>query len=568
MKKISTSYQRLSDFIDDNAVLVDKSQKILELFNESSGPYFLSRPRRFGKSLLLDTIKQIALGNKELFSALAIGQKKFNYDWKSYPVIKIDMSGLGVESELFKDELVDTLNQISKANHLKLRKFKSPSNIYRLIEELSLQNTQKFKTQNKKSPPHGSKNVVLLIDEYDYPIIKNIGRTKEEIATITDTLHSFYTSVKSATDFLRFTFITGVTKFSQISMFSAMNTLNDITLNPKYASLCGFTDEEINLFFSEHVKATLNFFKSEGVSSPDTTIDEFMMEIKDYYDGYSWDSKTYVFNPFSLSNFLDLHSFGDYWYDSGQSLLVSRLNLHNDLYFRSFADSCIVEKALPVSDVGKLDGPSIMLQTGYLTVKQINITNDKKREYILKTPNKEIAYALIREYIKQELSSPDNPDDIDPKYSEFYNAFIACNQKICETLFSSFLLEIPPTIFHRIEFVPQILLYTYLNIKKYCSKMEMYVGEGRADIIFTPDTNSKYIIEIKYVKKDKDAESKYYSDRSQEPLDKAHTQMLTKKYAWPFIGRFKKIYMVAVSVHGQSDVKMTFSKFSLLQYKE
>jgi hypothetical protein len=564
MKNISINAQKISSFINNNSVLVDKSQQILNLFNKSEGPYFLSRPRRFGKSLLLDTLKNIALGNKKLFSSLEIGQADCNYDWRSYPVIHINMSVLDVRPNFFSDKLIDRLNIIAKINHLDLCPFDSPSDIYKLIEALSIRNKSLNLSPNQDSDLDDFLNIVLLIDEYDYPIINNIGKTKDEITLITDTLHTFYTAIKGASDFLRFTFITGVTKFSQLSLFSAMNTLQDITLVSDYASICGFTEEETKIYFSENLQFVLEQLISRNFLNSNTSLDDLMAMIVDYYDGYSWDGKIRVLNPYSVSNFLFYKSFGNYWIQSGESLLVSKLNVKNDIYFRSFADSCDINATLPISDVGNLDGPSIMLQTGYLTVKKI-IPSGLSQKYILKTPNTEVANSLVNEYILKKLSSPDNPLQIDQKYANFYDAFINRQQDVCEVLFSSFLAEIPSIIYHRIEFVPQILLYTFLNIYRYKALLEIYVGEGRADIIFTPDDNTRFIIELKYRNEKNTAINNvaYF----EEDIDRAHTQMLLKNYALPFIGRTSNIYMVAVAVQGQTDVKMSFRDFDLSDYK-
>jgi hypothetical protein len=149
-----------------------------------------------------------------------------------------------------------------------------------------------------------------------------------------------------------------------------MNTLQDITLNSKYATLYGFTEDETQDFLSENLQFVLEHIISENFLKPGTTIDDLMTIIVDYYNGYSWDGKNKVLNPYSFLNFLQNISFGDYCIQSGESLLVSKLNVRNDIYFRSFADSCDINTTLPISDIGKLDGPSIMLQTGYLTVKK------------------------------------------------------------------------------------------------------------------------------------------------------------------------------------------------------
>ncbi|MDR1080308.1 MAG: ATP-binding protein [Deltaproteobacteria bacterium] len=566
MKNILTGGQILTDFINNNAVYVDKTPQILKLFTESYGPYFFSRPRRFGKSLLLDTIKEIASGNRDLFRNLAIGQPDCDYDWKPFPVIKLNMSSLDVTPSLFKDKLISKLNNIAKDVNLYENDYNSVSDISDLIHKMSQRHAFSTSAKQSKSDVSNSNNVVLLIDEYDFPIINNIGKSENEIQLITDTLYPFYTAIKASAEDLRFTFITGVTKFAQISLFSSMNTIKDITLSSKYSTLCGFTDRETKDYFEEHLESTLNNLKSLDGFESDATVGDLMKQVVEYYDGYSWDGVSKVLNPYSVSNFFYEQAFGDFWIQSGESLLVSKLNLQNDIYFRAFADSCVVDTVLPASNVGDLDGPSIMLQTGYLTVDKKSLSVDNKYQYTLKTPNKEVANALTREYIRKELSFPKGSDYIDSKYEDFYDAFINQKQSECELLFSSFLAEIPVHIFHRIEFVPQILLYTYLNIHKYSANMETYVGEGRADIMFSPNKDTKFIIEMKYRKSCETSPTDNSSDKIQTDIEKAHVQIDLNKYALPFVGHVKNIYTVAVVVQGQTDVRFSFREFDPSQY--
>jgi hypothetical protein len=566
MKNILTGGQILTDYIKNNAVYVDKTPLILRLFTESYGPYFLSRPRRFGKSLLLDTIKEIASGNKDLFKNLAIGKPGCKYDWTPFPVIKLNMSSLDVTPNLFKDKLISKLNNITKDVKLYENDYNSVADISDLIHKMSQRHAYSTSTQQSISDVSNFNNTVLLIDEYDFPIIKNLGKSEREVQLITDTLHTFYTAIKASADDLRFTFITGVTKFTQISLFSFMNTLKDITLSPKYSTICGFTDKETKSYFKDHLKSTLKRLKSLNGFDSDATVDDLMKQVKEYYDGYSWDGVSKVLNPYSVSNFFNDQAFGDFWIKSGESLLVSKLNLQNDIYFRAFADSCVVDTVLPASNVNDLDGPSIMLQTGYLTVDKISLSSDNTNQYTLKTPNKEVAHALTREYIRKELSFPKGSDYVDSKYKNFYDSFINQKQIECELLFSSFLGEIPTHIFHRIEFVPQILLYTYLNIHKYSAILEAYVGEGRADIIFTPDKDTRFIIGMKYCKSSNSSQINNGLIPIEADIEIAHMQIDFKNYALPFVGHVKNIYTVAVAVHGHTDVKFSFREFDPSQY--
>jgi hypothetical protein len=299
MKKLPIAVADFSTIRQRDYIYADKTEFLYNLF-EYDCPYFLSRPRRFGKSLLVSTLKAILQKRRELFEGLWI--EKSDYDWQSVPVIYLSMNGIETESvAIVKDGLMDDLQSIAEREGLVLRGVTPTAMFKSLFEKLYNKYKQK---------------VAVLIDEYDAPITKqldNITLANE----IRSTLRDFYDVLKAKEEIRGFTFITGVTRFTKTSIFSTLNNLVDLTLNKKYATICGFTISELDNLFKEHMKETLASLKSDGVLAPESTSSELKELILKWYDGYSWDGQTRVLNPWSLLSFFDLQIFDDYWTQSG-----------------------------------------------------------------------------------------------------------------------------------------------------------------------------------------------------------------------------------------------------------
>ena len=292
MKKLPLGLQSFRKIVDGDYVYVDKTQYIYNLINNGCY-YFLSRPRRFGKSLLLDTIAEAMSGNKELFKDLFIYDSDYNFE--KYPVLRLDMSNIANETpEILKEELSGELNKRVKSEGFDFE-YSTPSAVFKnLIEALCKKYGQR---------------VVVLIDEYDKPILDHIINTETAEAN-RKVLSGFYGVMKSLDACLRLTFITGVTKFTKTSIFSEMNNLLDLTLTKKYSNICGIAVDDLAEYFGEHIEnlATLNSFKRYS---------NIHDEILAWYDGYSWDGETRVINPFSLLSFFEQERFSSFWYASG-----------------------------------------------------------------------------------------------------------------------------------------------------------------------------------------------------------------------------------------------------------
>ncbi|MDR3124992.1 MAG: AAA family ATPase [Endomicrobium sp.] len=275
MKKLPLGTQSFEVLRRSGDVYVDKTEDIYNLIS-SGRIYFLSRPRRFGKSLLISTLKELFKGNKEIFEGLYMCDK---WNWsKKYPVIHLDFAEIDYTSvEELKKSLMDFINSTVINYNVSLTNSTLGSKFGQLIEQL-----------HKAS----DERVVILVDEYDKPLIDSLNKAREVHQEIKETLHNFYQVIKGSDEHIKFMFMTGVSRFAGLSVFSALNNLNDITMNSKYAGICGYTQEELEDGFKEYIGSTAEYM---GISK-----EELLTKIKYWYNGYSWDGEERVYNPFSM----------------------------------------------------------------------------------------------------------------------------------------------------------------------------------------------------------------------------------------------------------------------------
>jgi len=295
-RKLPIGIQSFSKLRKNNLLYVDKTEIIYRL-TEAGNYFFLSRPRRFGKSLTLSTLKSLFQGHKELFDGLWIQD---HWDWtKQHPVIHISFSSIGYK------EL-----GLEKAIELQLYKIAKNENIY--LEEAGI--SQLFKELIKKLSK--TNEVVLLIDEYDKPIIDyldDLPQAKENQKI----LKSFYSIIKDSGTYIQFLMITGVSKFSKVSIFSELNNLTDLTIHPKFTTLVGYTQEELEYYFKDRFGELIN------VLAPSKT--ELLQLVKDWYNGYSWDGENFVYNPFSILSFFGAGRIRNFWFTTGTPTFLINL---------------------------------------------------------------------------------------------------------------------------------------------------------------------------------------------------------------------------------------------------
>ncbi|GAP73401.1 hypothetical protein SAMD00024442_89_2 [Candidatus Symbiothrix dinenymphae] len=377
MKELPIGIQSFEKLRNGGFLYVDKTKEILQL--TSSNIVFLSRPRRFGKSLLVSTLEELYTSNQSLFEGLYIYDK---WDWtQRYPVIRIDWAGIKHGSKEEMERSMSTfLKRQAKLEKIKLVSEYASDCFVELIESLHC------KKNNK---------VVVLIDEYDKPILDAIG--KPEAADIRAFLQDFYVVLKSADDHLKFVFMTGVTKVAKVSIFSALNSLKDITLNDKYASICGYTQEELERNFSEYI--------DETAVRVNMTRDDLLAKIRFMYDGYTWDGKTSVYNPFSTLMFFDNKKFSSYWFETGTpTFLINRLKKHG--LAKTVLEPIVAgQRAFNSYDPDELEDIPLLFQTGYLTVKDEEMTNGDSL-YTLEVPNMEVKESLMEHLLSAYTNYP------------------------------------------------------------------------------------------------------------------------------------------------------------------
>jgi hypothetical protein len=494
-RPLMTESAILSKFIRNNAVVVDKTDLIFNLLSSSDCTYFLSRPRRFGKTLLLDTIQNIAEGRRELFKGTHIDRKGAEYAWVPYPVIRISFSGLPSEPEAFNRSLLLALDEISELKGLSLKPAKDASDIGAIIRGVSKLHVGASMGSEFQDLTENLLNVVLLIDEYDFPLLHsldNFGRI-EQLRKI---LNRFYSTIKKCEGQLRFTFITGISRFSQLSLFSGMNNLTDISLDENYSSICGFTEDEIKLNFHEHIIEALSKMRKVGRIQSDATEETFLEKLKFWYDGYSWDEKTQIYNPYSVMYCLKKSKFSPYWYNSGTSLATYDFKQKPETLIKIIADNFSSGQFEPISDLNSFETEPFLYQTGYLTINKI-IIKPNKESYILKCPNNEIAYAIAKDFVKIDNPFPGMKSSINNTFGAFVDAFENSNEEECSKIFSAFLSRSGIHWHSPVEFVYQFLLFILLSIRGFDAQLENTVGDGRADIVYTSPSGFTVLVEIK-----------------------------------------------------------------------
>ncbi|MDE6008434.1 MAG: ATP-binding protein [Muribaculaceae bacterium] len=359
--KYPVGIQTFPEIIEENYFYVDKTQLVYNLTQESKY-IFLSRPRRFGKSLLMSTLEAYFKGRKELFIGLKITE--FEKDWSEFPVFRFDLSG---ENYINTTRLVDNIG-------FYLDKFELT---YGISSYGSI--ATRFKQLVLKANLKYGKKVVVLIDEYDKPLLDCLHNPSLH-DELKNELRSFYSCIKACDEYIRFAMLTGVSKFGKVSIFSGLNNLKDISLLPKYNALCGISESE---FHRDFVKSIDEFSEVSGISTHDA-----WNSFKEMYDGYHFAAKgEYIYNPFSILNAFDQNEFKSFWYESGSPTYLVRLIESNSYNLDRLEGQHRTEEQLGNITDMQYDLVPLLFQSGYLTIKGYD---SETREYKLGFPNREV----------------------------------------------------------------------------------------------------------------------------------------------------------------------------------
>ena len=362
--KLPLGRQSFAEVRKLNCVYVDKTPLALRLI-EGGKSYFLSRPRRFGKSLFLDTLRYLFEGERELFRGL---YAEHNWQWSvKYPVIKLDMSGGSDSIAGLRTVFAGKLRRAAERLKLELPATNEPRELF---EQLIHKACMQHKAQ-----------AVLLIDEYDKPMIDNIGDI-DLAQQMCKQLHSFYSVIKAADEHLRFVMLTGVSKFAKVSIFSGLNNLKDISLNPDYGSICGYTDKDLKGVFAEYL---------QGVDYG---------QLRRWYNGYNFLGTDPVYNPHDILNFIDRsRSFGKFkfehnWFKTGTPTFVVDLLARNQIPAQRLEPQSVDEDILDSCTIEQLDATTVLFQSGYLTIDSVDDSDPEAVTYKLVCPNHSVRSAL------------------------------------------------------------------------------------------------------------------------------------------------------------------------------
>lgn len=453
----------------ENKLYIDKTEYVYRMTHSGGCYFFLSRPRRFGKSLLVSTFESYFSGKKELFEGLAI--EKLEQEWMEYPVLHFDMSG-GKHME--KEQLEDYLSNRLEAEERKWGTTHSKRGVNDRLTELI---TTAYEISGKQ--------VVVLIDEYDAPML-DVAHERKTLDELRNVMRNFYSPLKMCEPMLRFVFLTGITKFSQVSIFSELNNIKNISLDDEYAGVCGITKEELLTQMSEDIDVL--------AEALEMTREETIAKLKENYDGYHFSpASPDVFNPYSLLNCFDDKNFGAYWFSSGTpTYLINMLRKFKVLpakIGRSLARSSAFDA--PTENLKTIT--PLLYQSGYITIKGY----DKMSQlFTLDLPNKEIKVGLFESLL---------PYYLEGMYAEEGDVAIAQMSVLIRQgdmdgalrLLQEFLGTVPYC--NNINYeghYQQVLFIIFTLLTHFVVDVEVHTPNGRVDVVMeTEDT--LYLIELK-----------------------------------------------------------------------
>ena len=461
--------QTFSEIREKDKLYIDKTEYIYRMTHTDSKYCFLGRPRRFGKSLLVTTLQSYFEGKKELFEGLAI--EKLEQEWTEYPVLHFDMSGgKHMEKEQLEEYLGYRLQDEEKKWGI-TEPVRGTNN--RLIELID--------TAYEKT----GKQVVVLIDEYDAPML-DVVHEKEQLDVLRNTMRNFYSPLKYSEAKLRFVFLTGITKFSQVSIFSELNNITNISMNDKYAGICGITKDELLAQMPEDIDMLA---EAQGMTREQT-----IAKLKENYDGYHFSSKSPdVFNPYSLFNCFSERKFGKYWFSSGTpTYLINMLNKYDVLP----ADIAPIEALASAFDAPTEKMKTItplLYQSGYVTIKDYDSDIEI---YTLDIPNKEIRVGLFENLL---------PNYVDGIYAERGGVAIARMSGLIRRrdmdgalhLLQDYLGTVPYCNVTNYEGHYQQMLYIIFTLlTAFVVDVEVQTPKGRVDMVLQTKTDL-YLVELK-----------------------------------------------------------------------
>jgi len=508
MKALPIGVQTFKGVINDGYLYIDKTKDIYNIIR-SGKIFFLSRPRRFGKSLMLDTIANLFKGEKELFKGLWIEDK---WDWEDkYPVIKLDFGAVSIKSEeSVSKKIIYLLKGICEAEGIDVGEIgldEYGEGISRVISKLK----EKYK-----------KNVVVLIDEYDSPIISNLDDI-EKAKNIRDLMREFYKQLKASEGNMRFLLLTGVSKFSKAGVFSALNNLMDLTLSPLASTVCGITQKELEEYFKEGIE---DIAQRKGMDR-----EELLSQIKKWYNGYCFDlengpnEENKVYNPFSTLNFFLNRTFNNYWYTTGSPKFLIDLLKENNYPIEELESKMVNIVDIDAYEPDNLNLLALLVQTGYLTIKKIVDIETIELDY----PNYEVEKAFINAVAKAYIYGDDS-HTIGEYDAQAYlkEGDIEGFMEWLKRIYANVPYDITDRIRDKEQYY-QTTAYLIFHLLGLRTGAEVRTNRGRIDIVVELE-NKVYIIEMKI------------GDNAQDALD----QIKEKGYADRYKGSGREVILLGI----------------------
>jgi hypothetical protein len=475
MRKLPLGIQDFVKIRENGYCYIDKTARIYELITGSGEVFFLSRPRRFGKSLLCSTLGAIFEGRRELFSARAgqpsLAIDSLEWEWKKHPVIRLDLNAVTqVEGgSPLGPALRDMLGNAAACLDLPLRGELPSGQFSSLIMDVSRK--------------YGEKAVVI-IDEYDKPLLNTIGDADMHIK-IRNELKNFYGVLKSSDPYLRFVFLTGVTKFAHVSIFSDLNHLDDITLNPKYADICGITQEELERGFAPEINVILQ------ASGKDK--ETYISELRRFYNGYRFSkNNTTVYNPFGLLHHFDKGGeFLPYWYNSGTPTFLVKLIADQKIDILNLDKLAVTYADFSKYDIMGMKAEPLLYQNGYLTIADYDA---ELNEFTLDYPNEEVRASFAKSLMEQYFEAADSNTRV--LTTDLVRAFVRGHPEDALTAMKIFLSKIPYDLIKEKENYYQTAIHLIFTMLGLNCRSEVRIASGRIDTL-VETKNYMYCFEFK-----------------------------------------------------------------------
>ncbi len=505
-RRLPAGIQSFEKIRKDGYLYVDKTDIIWQLANRNKTYNYLSRPRRFGKSVLVDTLEAYFMGKKELFEGLKIMQMET--EWVKRPVIRLDMSRAGAEPETLRSYLDITFDRLEDE--------------YGITPKPTAQLADRFDTIIQTAYKQTGQQVAILIDEYDSPLQHSWKTPHHEACT---TIYREVFAILKADDkYEKFVFITGITKFTQISLFSVLNNLSNISFEPEYAAICGITKEEVLCDFKPEINKLAEY--------EDWTFDEAVAQLTAYYDGYHFSRRNMVdvFNPFSLINALADSDLKNYWASSGANSLLPKFVNDMEIKMKNFENCPIDSDTLETSDVTGGGAELFLYQSGYLTIKSYT-----EGIYMLGIPNYEVRKALYR-IVLPALTMQSNAQVITTQNMLLYSLKLGNLPEAMKCL-KALIADVPYSnkklASMNMEERYRLILSTIFNAIGCRVEVEKMIATGRIDMV-VETTNFIYVLELKL--------------SNNGGVDAATEQMKAKQYAEPFKADKRKVIALAIEL--------------------